>query len=62
MRACVEKVDVLGWNKSNAADNFAVNVSGDGDDIIDVIWHWRLAIWEEEGLEFGALGRVESCD
>ena len=39
-----------------AANNVSVGVSGDGEEILNVIERRQRAIWEEDGLDFGAIG------
>ena len=46
----------------SASNNVEVGVLGDGDEILDVVGQRHRAVWEEEGLEFGALGHAELGD
>ena len=46
----------------SVGDDVAVGVSGDGDEIINVVGQWRRSVRKEEGLEIGAHGRAESGD
>ena len=41
-------------------NDVAVGVSGDGDDILDVVERRHQAVRDEEYLEVGALGRTDS--
>ena len=43
----------------SAGNDVAVSVSGDGDEILDVVGRRCLAVWEEEGRKVGALDRAE---
>ena len=46
----------------SAGDEVAVGVSGDEDEILDVVGRRRRAVREEEGHEVSALGRTEASD